>query len=50
MGYSVAVLQRSYLHLTGKRYDAAFPGAVVLDNDTWVSTNNIPGSTWQLFR
>jgi mono/diheme cytochrome c family protein len=37
--YSLAVLQRSYFHLTGTVYADAFPNAVMVDDDLGVTTN-----------
>jgi hypothetical protein len=37
--YSLAVLQRSYFHLTGTVYSDAFPDAVMVDDDLGVTTN-----------
>jgi hypothetical protein len=37
--YSLAVLQRSYFHLTGTVYSDAFPNAIMVDDDFGVTTN-----------
>jgi hypothetical protein len=47
--YAIAVLQRSYLRLTSRRYNDAFTQAFLVDNDPWVPASGVGRGGWQFY-